>query len=146
MIQDGFQSSAVDFLFADKLSFEPQPIAKQRSRNEFLHEASAHEPLVRSRRLLKKPRHQPRLSMRGDCGVEQMEERVGADQVQVFGIRVVFRSARWGSGNVIPLQPETCQVYELDLLPETKPVQATFEPVMIDKKRATKAMSAPLPA
>ena len=41
MIQDGFQSSAVDFLFADELSFEPQSIAKQRSRNEFLYEATA---------------------------------------------------------------------------------------------------------
>ena len=55
MLQDGFQSSSVDFLFADELSFEPQPIAKQRSRNEFLHEAAAHEPLVRFRRLLKQP-------------------------------------------------------------------------------------------
>ena len=55
MMQDGFQPSAVDFLFANELSFEPQPIAKQRSRNEFLHEAAAHEPLVRSRRLFKQP-------------------------------------------------------------------------------------------
>ena len=31
----------------------------------------------------------------------------------------------------MPIQPETCQVHELDLLPETKPVHATFEPVMI---------------
>src|SRR4249920_1966206 len=132
MIQDRFQSPAVDFLFANELSFQPQPIAKQRSRNEFLHEAPAHEPLVWSRRLLKKPRHQPCLSMRGDGGVEQMEERVRADQVQVFGIRMLLGSARRTSGNVRPIQPETCQVHELDLLPETKAVQATFEPVMID--------------
>ena len=56
---------------------------------------------------------------------------MGADQVQVFGIRMVLGSARWTGGNVMPIQPETCQVYELDLLPETKPVHATFEPVMI---------------
>ena len=31
----------------------------------------------------------------------------------------------------MPIQPETCQVHELDLLPETKPMHATFEPVMI---------------
>lgn len=56
---------------------------------------------------------------------------MGADQIQVFGIRMVLESARRTSGNVMPIQPETCQVYELDLLPETKPVHAAFEPVMI---------------
>ncbi len=30
-----------------------------------------------------------------------------------------------------PIQPKTCEVHELDLLPETKAMQATFEPVMI---------------
>ena len=60
-----------------------------------------------------------------------MKERVGADQVQVLGIRMLFGSVRRSSGNVRPIQPETRQVYELDVLPETKPVQATFEPVMI---------------
>ncbi len=29
MLQDGLQSSPVDFLFADELRFEPQPIAKE---------------------------------------------------------------------------------------------------------------------
>ena len=57
---------------------------------------------------------------------------MGADEVQVFGIRMLLGSVRRTSGNVRPIQPETCQVHELDLLPETKPVQATFEPVMID--------------
>jgi ribosomal protein L11 methyltransferase len=71
--------------------------------------------------------------MRGDGGVEQMEERVGTDEVQVFGVRMVLGSARRRSGNVRPIQTETCQVHELDLLPETKAVQATFEPVMIDR-------------
>src|SRR5580765_8495437 len=132
MLQDGFQSASVDFLFADELCLEPQPIAKKRSRNEFLHEATAHEPLVRFRRLFKQPRRQPRLSVRGDGGVEQMEERVGTDEVQVFGIRMLLGSARWTSGNVRPIQSETCQVHELDLLPETKAVHTTFEPVMID--------------
>src|SRR5580765_8272120 len=68
MEQDGFQSSSVDFLFADELRLEPQPIAKERSRNEFLHETLAHEPLVRFRRLLEQPRRQPRLSVRGASG------------------------------------------------------------------------------
>src|SRR5262245_9649390 len=39
--------------------------------------------------------------------------------------------ARRTSGNVSPIQPETRQVGELDVLPEAKPVHATFEPVMI---------------
>ena len=30
-----------------------------------------------------------------------------------------------------PIQTEACEVRELDLFPETKPVQTTFEPVMI---------------
>ena len=55
MLQDGFEPSAVDLLFADELSFEPQPITKQRFRNEFLHEAAAQVPLVRFRWLLKQP-------------------------------------------------------------------------------------------
>jgi len=55
MLQDGFESSAVDLLLADELSFEPQPIAKQRFRNEFLHEAATQEPLIRFRWLLKQP-------------------------------------------------------------------------------------------
>ena len=61
-----------------------------------------------------------------------MEKRVGADNVQVFGIGVVIGHSRLTSGNVSPIQPETSQVYELDLLPKAKPVQATLEPVMID--------------
>src|SRR6185295_10816154 len=133
MLQHGFHSSAVDFLFSDELRFEPQPITEERSRNQFLYEATAHEPLVRFRRLLKQPRRQPRLSMRGDGGVEQMKERVGTDEVQVFGVRMVLGSVRRTSRNVRPIQPETCQVHELDLLPETKAVQATFEPVMIHR-------------
>src|ERR1041384_8327000 len=32
---------------------------------------------------------------------------------------------------MMPIQCETCQMHELDLFPQTKPVQATFEPVMI---------------
>src|SRR6266850_1188893 len=147
MIQDSFQSLAVNFLFADQPSLEPQPIAKQRPRNEFLHEATAHEPLVWFRRLLKKPRHQPRLSVRGDGGVEQMEQRMRADQIQVFGIRMVLGSARWTIGNVMPIQPETCQVHELDLLPEAKPVHTTFEPVMIaghNQEQADKGDECPI--
>lgn len=132
MLQNGFQSSSVDFLFADELRLKPQSITKERSRNEFLHEATAHEPLVRFRWLLKQPRRQPCLSVRRDSGVEQMEERVGTDEVQVFGVRMLFARARRSSGNLRPIQPETCQVHELDLLPETKAVQAAFEPVMID--------------
>ncbi len=57
---------------------------------------------------------------------------MGTDEVQVFGVRMLLGSVRRTIGNVRPIQPETCQMYELDLLPETKAVQATFEPVMID--------------
>src|SRR4029077_1605391 len=132
MQQHGFQSSSVNFLFADKLRLEPQPIAKERSWNEFLYEAAAREPLVRLWRVLQQPRRQPRLSVRGDGGVEQMEERVGADEIQVFGVRMLLGSVRRTRGNESPIQAEACQMHELDLLPETKAVQATFEPVMID--------------
>ena len=72
---------------------------------------------------------------------------MGADQVQVFGIRMVLGSARRTSGNVIPIQPETCQVHELDLFPETKPVQAIFEPVMIgghNQKQGDKSDERPI--
>ena len=47
----------------------------------------------------------------------------------------------------MPIQPETCQVHELDLLPETKPVQATFEPVMIpghNQKQADEGGECPI--
>src|SRR5688572_33316706 len=60
-----------------------------------------------------------------------MEQGVGADEVQVFGVWMVFGSARRTSGNVRPIQPEACHMHELDLLPEAKAMQATFKPVMI---------------
>src|SRR5262245_16604770 len=42
-----------------------------------------------------------------------------------------LRSVRWARGNVSPIQSEACQVHKLDLFPQAKPVQTTFEPVMI---------------
>ena len=82
-----------------------------------------------------------------DGSVEQMKQRVGADEIQIFGIGVVIGNVRRTSRDMGPIQPESCQVHELDLFPETKPVQATFEPVMIDghkQKQGNKGDECPI--
>jgi len=64
-------------------------------------------------------------------GIEEMGQRMRAEEIQIGGERMRFQGLTGPWWNRGPIQRHSSQMSQLDLFPMAKPVNPSFDPVMI---------------
>src|SRR5262249_38643703 len=83
MIEYRCQPPSVDFLFPCELCLAPQPVSKQRSGAELLHQGLARFPDMGLRRLCEEPQGEPRPSLVRNGGIKKVEQGMRSGHIQV---------------------------------------------------------------
>lgn len=131
MLQYGSQAMAVDFLLTEQVGFKRQSVSKQWPCRELTDQGLAFHPSVRGRWLGKKPGSQSLPAVRGDGGVEQLEQRMGADKIEIVRVEVMGRPGEGLCREFVPIEVEASHMSLLDLSPFSEPMNPLFQPGMI---------------